>query len=445
MIAGICFAVLSLAVAVWVVWTSPRPLLAPLIVYLGFYLATSVVGATALAFRDIRLLWSLMYPGLDERWMDFGNTFGYWFMVWGPLLVSTLVARASYAALRRAAFRVSGYFRERVDILPTMLVGGAMCAYCVFILAQHGYLGTSLLSSENTGLYKLNIQQRAAMFRELGTLYFAAIYTCLPALAVIAFYQAVRRRDYHWWLGFALLSAALVFFYLSALTKSNVLIYGLELTVAAQALRLIRIRGALAAAGAGTLILSALSYLLAGTSPLDVLLSGYNIVFREASDIPFYLAVFPSQIPFVGLDLGLGGFGIGPTVPANEVVSNFMWPKEHYVQGAAPAAAHVMAYAEGGFIWATITMALVGVWIAFTGALRSAATNPLVFSGYIGAVAVCYYLSQAGLVGVFVVAYGYRWWLATLILLIFAQRFLARAVPSETEERVWTKPPPANI
>ena len=45
-IAGICFAVLSLAVTVWVLRTSPRALLPPLIVFLVFYVITSVAGTT---------------------------------------------------------------------------------------------------------------------------------------------------------------------------------------------------------------------------------------------------------------------------------------------------------------------------------------------------------------------------------------------------------------
>jgi hypothetical protein len=325
-----------------------------------------------------------------------------------------------------------------------MLVAALMCAYCIFVLAAYGYLGVSLLRGELIGAFRLNILLRTDMFHELGTIYFACIYTGLPALAIVAFHQAVRHKSYQWWGAFALLSAALVFFYLSSLTKATILVYGVEVTVAAQALGLVRIRGALAAAGVGTFILSGLSFLLSGTNPLDLLLTGYNIVFREASNIPFYLGVFPNQLPFVGLDLGLGGFGIGPTVPTNEVVSNFMWPKQTYVQGAAPAAAHVMAYAEGGFVWSAVTMALVGVWIAFTGALRGVASNPVVFSGYIGAVAACYYLSQVNLVGVFNVAYGYRWWLAALILLLAVQRFMAGALPPEAEGNEWTKQPQPN-
>jgi len=443
MIAGIGFAILALLVAARVLWLAPRPLLAPLVVYIGFYVVTSAVGASVLAFPAVRSLWALMFPGMDQSWLDFGDTFGYWFMIWGPLLISSLVALASFGALRRPAFRVSQYFRARVDVLPTVIVAALLCAYCVYVLAQHSYLGVTLLSGELTGRYRLNIQLRADMGKELGTLYFACIYSGIPALALVAFHQMVRRRSYRWGSAFAGLSVALVFFYLTALTKANILIYGVQLTVAAQALGLLRIRGALAAAGAGTLILSGLSFLLSGTNPLDVLLTGYNIVFREASNIPFYLAVFPNQVPFVGLDLGLGGFGIGPTIPTNEVVSNFMWPKQTYVQGAAPAAAHVMAYAEGGFLWSLLTMVLVGVWIGFTGALRRAASNPVVFSGYIGAVTVCYYLSQVNLVGAFNVSYGYRWWLIALILLLVVQRFMAGALAREPEDSVWTKRPQA--
>jgi hypothetical protein len=439
--AGLCFAVLALVVAARVVWVAPQPLQPPLLVYIAFYVITSAVGASVLAFPSVRSVWALMFPGMDQGWLDFGDTFGYWFMIWGPLLISCLVALSCYSALRRPAYYVSHYFRARVDVLPTVIVAGLMCAYCIFVLAQHGYLGVSLLSGELTGRYRLNIGLRVDMGQELGTLYFACIYSGIPALALVAFHQTVRRRSYRWGSVFAALSAALVFFYLTALTKANILIYGVELTLAAQALGIVRLRGAFLAAGAGTVVLSGLSFLLSGTNPLDLLLTGYNIVFREASNIPFYLAVFPNQVPFVGVDLGLGGFGIGPTIPINEVVSNFMWPKETYVQGAAPAAAHVMAYAEGGFIWSMLTMVLVGVWLAFTGALRRAASNPVVFSGYIGAVAVCYYLSQVNLVGAFNVSYGYRWWLAALILLLAVQRFMAGALAGGTEDREWTKRP----
>jgi hypothetical protein len=379
-----------------------------------------------------------MFPGMDQRWLDFGDTPGYWFMVWGPLFITTAAAARSYGAMRRPALACARLMRAHVDILPAALLGFALVAYCIFNLAQKGYLGVSLISGELTGQYRLNIKLRSDMFNVLGTLHFACIYAGIPAIAMVAFHQAVHQRSRHWLMLFAALSLALCFLYVSTLTKSNILIYGIEIAAAAQVVGLLRLRGALFAAAAGTMVLTGLSSLLSGTDPLDVLLTGYNILFREASNVPFYLAVFPNQISFVGLDLGLGGFGIGPTLPTNEIVSNFMWPKDTWVQGAAPAAAHVMAYAEGGYWWAAVTMAIVGVWIGCTGALRKTVRNPITFSGFIGAIAVCYYMSQSNVVGAFNVGYGYRWWLAALIALMGLQRLLESALKAQPRGSMWT-------
>jgi hypothetical protein len=57
------------------------------------------------------------------------------------------------------------------------------------------------------------------------------------------------------------------------------------------------------------------------------------------------------------------------------------------------------------------------------------AHNPVVFSGFIGSVTTCYYLSQSDLVGAFNVTYGYRWWLAALVMLIAVQRSMGMALP----------------
>ena len=129
----------------------------------------------------------------------------------------------------------------------------------------------------------------------------------------------------------------------------------------------------------------------------------------------------------MGIDLGLGAFGIGPSVPSNQMVANFMYPHETWAQGA-PAAAHVMAYAQAGYPWSFVTMLLMGAWIAVAGEMRRLVRNPVAFSAFIGAVTACYYLSQGDLVGAFNVSYGYKWWIAALLLLIATQRLLELAL-----------------
>ena len=140
---------------------------------------------------------------------------------------------------------------------------------------------------------------------------------------------------------------------------------------------------------------------------------------------------FRSRFPFVGIDLGLQSLGIGPTLPTNQIISNFMFPHATWVQGAAPAAAQVMAYAQGGYPWAFVTMILVGLWIAVAGQLKRCIRNPLQFSAFIGSVTTCYYLSQGDFLGAFNVDYGYKWWLGALLLLVGVQRTLRLALRQE--------------
>jgi len=429
---GAVCAVVALLYAYLAVSRAPHHVRLPLTVFITFYVLTTAIGATLLSVPLIRDLWAFTFPTMDARWLAPAESWGYWFMVWAPLIVTTVSAVWFYPRLRAPAVAAARLLEQRVDVLPATLVAALMCGYCFVNLDMKGYLGVSLLSRELVGLHRLNIELRAEMFSVLGTLHFACIYMAIPAVAIVAFCNGARKRGRGWIALFVALSLALAILYAATLTKSNILIYGIEVVVAAQVLGIIRLRGLLVAVVLGTLVLSGLSTLLSGSDPLDLALTGYNILFREASNVPFYLAIFPQQIPYVGIDVGLGGFGIGPTVPTNQVVSNFMFPHDTFVQGAAPAAAQVMAYAQGGYLWSFITMILVGLWIAVSAQLKRVARNPIVFSAFIGSVTTCYYLSQSDLVGAFNVAYGYRWWLGALLVLIAAQRALQMALPVQS-------------
>ncbi len=428
MLLGALCALIAITWAIVALRRAPRPVRMPLATFLLFYVITTAVGASLLGIPVIRQLWALTFPRIDARWLAPAEGLGYWLMVWGPLLVTSAAALYLYPRVRRPILIIARTLGRQVDVLPPVIVATAMCVYCFVNLGLHGYLGVSPLSADLLGVYRLNIQLRAEMADVLGTLHFAFVYMGMPAIAILAFYNAVRTRRRAWLGLFVTLSALLAYLYVATLTKANILIYGIEVVVAAQTLGVIRARGLLVAVVTGTLVLSGLTALLSGSSPLDLALTGYNIVFREASDVPFYLAIFPEQIPFVGIDVGLGGFGIGPTIPTNQIVSNFMLPHDTWAQGAAPAAAHVMAYAQGGYVWAFVTMMLVGLWVAVTGQLKRVAHNGVVFSGFVGAVTTCYYLSQADFVGAFNVAYGYRWWLVSLLLVLAVQRVLELAL-----------------
>ena len=431
MLLGALCALVALTWVIVALRRAPQPVRMPLAAFVLFYVITTALGASLLALPLIRQLWALMFPRMDARWLTPAEGIAYWFIVWGPLVVSTTAALYLYPRVRRPVVFIARALGRQVDVLPAVIVAAAMCAYCFVNLGMHGYLGVTPLSADLLGAYRLNIQLRAEMAEVLGTLHFAFVYMGMPAIAILAFYNSVRTRRRAWLALFVALSVVLAYLYVATLTKANILIYGVEVVVAAQTLGVIRARGLLVAVAAGMVVLSGLTALLSGSNPLDAALTGYNILFREASDVPFYLAVFPNQIPFVGIDVGLGGFGIGPTIPTNQIVSNFMFPHDTWVQGAAPAAAHVMGYAQGGYPWAFVTMILVGLWVAVTGQLKRVAHNAVIFSGFVGAVTTCYYLSQADFVGAFNVSYGYRWWLASLLLVLAVQRVLELALPGD--------------
>jgi hypothetical protein len=433
--AGLLLLMVGTGLGVVFTMYGPRALRAPMGLFNGLYILTTAIGATIIAFPTVRIYWALLFPGRPEKWLNVGESYGYWFLVWGPMLVTNLSAVILYPALRRSAVRFAMLLNRQVDVIPAACVGIAMSAYCFANLAAKGYLTASVLSGKSAGLYRENILLRVQIFKSLGDLHFACIYMGIPAIAMVALYHFAHRRSPAWLTLFTVLSGVLVFMYAATFTKSNVLIYGLEVTIGASLLGLIGFRGAVIAVSLGILTLSILTALLGGTDPLDLALAGVNIIFREASGVPYYLAIFPDQVPFTGIDFGLRTLGIGSEVTGNLIVADYMSPKNNWVQGSAAIAAHIAAYAQAGFVWSFVTMVAAGAWIAFSGQIRRIAHGAVVFSAFMGAMTTCYYLTQADFVGAFNVTYGYKWWLAALFLLIGMQNFMQQAMRPTRQQR----------
>jgi hypothetical protein len=411
---AITLGIAAAAVVVYAFVKAPTHLRIPLAVFNGIYLLTSVIGAILVTNPDFQFLWSVAAGGADVDWLLPGDTSRYWILLLTPFLLVNLVALIVQPWFRPMAVAVARNLGMQVSQPAVALVGAAMIAYCVLNLAQHGYLGIGLLSAENVGFYRENIQLRAAMAQDLGSLHFGVVYMALPAVCVTALVRAVETGRATWWMLFGLLTVGAVLMYMTTLTKSNLLIFVIALGVAAFTLRMIRVRGIVVAAGLSLLLLSVQEALLAGSGLIEFAATLSNVVLRLSTAIPFYVEVFPQQEAFVGIDYGLGWFGIGPDVAPNLVVFNYMFPSITWVQGAAPAAAHISAYAQAGLWFSILTMVLVGVVIALFGALGKAARSGLARSAFVGGGVMCYYATQTDLVGTFNHSYGYKWWLLGL-------------------------------
>jgi|SRR6185295_15471950 len=412
---AIVLALVGLTVSAHVFAAAPSSLRVALAVYNGFYLLTSVAGAVLVTHPDFQLVWMLVFPGMDVTWLTPGGSIRYWVLVLGPLIVVNLVALRCYAPFRGAAMAAARNLDTQVSMISVALVGVTMVAYCLTNLATHGYLDAGLLGAGNAGIYRENIQLRAEMARVLGDMHYGFIYMGIPAVCITAFIRALQLRRASWWLLTACLFAALCVLYVTTLTKGNIIVFFVALGVAAYLMGAIRIRGIVMAGLSSLVVLTALDALLAGSGLLEFAATVSNIVLRLSSAIPFYVDVFPAQEPFVGIDLGLQWFGIGPDLPANLVVFNYMYPKITWVQGAAPAAAHISAYAQGGMAWSLLIMALIGAVIGFFGALGNVARSAIARSAFVGGVIACYYTTQVDFAGVFNHSYGYKWWAAGLL------------------------------
>lgn len=422
---GLSVALMIVCVVVaGLIMRAPRELRVPLTIFNGFYLGTTVIGATLLANPAVRLFWMLMLPSMDASWLDVWDIPLYWVLLWAPLIVvngvALLVVRRSVGIAAIACRNLA----TRIDPVSYMIVGLLMVGFCYANLAAQGFLGPGLLDALAAGDYRANIQLRATMFASLGDTYYGLVFMGIPAICILALADAITSRRRSAWASFIVLSGALVFLYAATLTKSNIVIFGLGIVVTVVVTKLMRSRGVILALVLGLVLLTIMDGLLSGTGLFELARSFTNVVFRMASGVPFYVAIFPSQIPFVGLDVGLSILGIGPQVAPNLVVSNLMFPADTWVQGAVPAPAHIVGYAQGGLWWSLATMGAVGMLVAITGGLLVGAQSPLALAVAVGACIAVYYTTQAEFVGAFLHSYGLMWWLGALAVTLGVQKLL---------------------
>ena len=423
------FAVLTAGVgaAAIAIRGAPTPLRTPLLVYNVLYVVTSAVGATALGDPTVRALWMLSQPTMDASWLTAWDKTTYWCLVWAPLLLVNLSARIFYRRFQLAGRAVSRWTDLGVQPISIAAVAVVMFTYCLLNLALHGYLGFGLLDVTSDANYRLNIQLRTEMAGMLGAWQFGLVYMALPAACVVALLVAIRRRTISAWLLTAVLSAMIVLLDGITRTKSHLLVFALALVLASSFAGLLRWRGVLLAGVIGIALLAIQESLLGGGIGIDWLGALANVIFRMASGIPFYVDIFPSQIPFVGIDLGQSAIGFAPGLAPNIEVANLMNPTETWVQSSVPAPAHVAAYAQAGVAWSFVVMAAVGVFLAFVGQVLASARSEIGVALGIGGCISGYYMTQTDFAGAFLHAYGFKWWVLTIVLLIIVQRVLVRA------------------
>lgn len=403
----------------------------PYDVYIGFYTLTSLLGAIIIGLpstQDIWILYSLT-GGLDIGAIDTNFEFKYWFLIFSPYFIpSVAIIYIKYICER---MQLGSTRPSTIDAgrTATLLVLTAMVLFCVYELYSAGLLGKTLISAASGESYRENILSRQDVFDGVGRTFFGLAYSGFPAVAAYALYRYLEDRAKKSWLLISIASSAsAVYFYLSSFQKSYTLLLLILLGLVLLERRLMSYRKALVAGGALFLLLTSMNFLLQGATTLEVVVTGSNLLFRMPSSFPFYVGLYPDVMPFVGMDVGLKKFGIGPSAHPNIEVFNYMFPRTVYVQGAAPAAAHLTAYAEAGAAWSIVTLMVIGGVIGIVGKIGRYARSALVRTLFVCLCISIYYMTQSAFWLSFQGSYGFVWALLPLIAIIAVEQILTAAV-----------------
>jgi hypothetical protein len=413
--------VLRLAPALWVAF----------LVYGGFYILTTLIGATIISLTDAAVLEQLGW-GLDVNPLKDVGSKRYWLMLFAPLIVPpiTFLVLYDFRLLDQLILEHIPDQNCRISSGGFCAVFGLLAGYCVYRLAQHGHLFAILTWQSAKSDYVGLIAARYDMFDTLGSAFFGITYVGLPTLSFVALHQAVQTRQRVWAVLTCLAVGTVAFLSISLIQKSPLVLYFAFLGIALFDLKVVTLRS-IALVGALILIcLTALQSLMLEDWGIDRTVN--LVIFRMAQSFPYYLNVFPDLVPFSGIETGLHLIGIGKAADDNNVVFNVMYPSVVWTQGSAPGPAHLRAYSQAGLWYAAVTLIVVG--LAFKGiqVLYRKRESPLAFALYMGLFIHLYYVTQTSLREAVVSCYGYFWVIASVAFTMLATHRTAPAPPRTT-------------
>jgi hypothetical protein len=412
---------------------------APYLFFTLPYLVTTVIGATYIGLSDSGIFWRLSDPTLDTSLLAPSGDVRYWFLLYAPFFVPILpmVAFCRGAAVRPVPRKLRGFFGDDIDAFSFSFVALFFIRSCIMPLAQHGYLSNIGTALQSSGDYQSLIATRTEMMNKLDADFYGVIYIALPALSIVALYQWVRGRGSSWAVLFAVTGLAEVFFILCTVQKAPLFVYAFSIVACLLSLGVVRV-WLLVLLSAG--FLSALTFLqTVFIGDWSILQSIVLIVFRMAGSFPYYLSVYPKQIPYMGMNFGLGLLGWGITLDDNTRVFDYMYPQILWVQGAAAAPAHVRAFAQGGPLAAVLLLLLIGGFIAVTARLKAIADRPLLFALYVQCLVCLYFLTQTSLRGALLESYGLKYAVFSLGSLWLWRKVVKTAVDG-LKHRIFVKP-----
>jgi hypothetical protein len=450
----------------------------PVITYLCAYIGTSVLGAAFLLTEFGQSQAKIFLPSFEPAQM---RTFGsalYLAVLLAPVLVVPAFALIGLRAGDNAV-RYIGKFKiadPSTGMLYALMV--VFSGWCFYKVVATGYPIPELLIDRSKGC-DARIVRRIELFTQFRYVFYAFVYSTLPLISTLFLVKAIRGRQVADFIGFGVSFVLIFYFYALIYMKSPFLVYLLTLLIGLLAAGLrwwkaVVIFGCLAAIVfvASYMILDCTDYreviameqqerqerqerqqwqerqiakglpgvrgvrapsegtafmphskIVATTLPMV-----RSLTFRMAMAFPYYVEIFEDPTERCGVEDNRIPFLPKQTCfPASKIFS-VMYPDITYVQGQAPAAAHISALAEFGPWFSFLVMIGCGLAIGLA-AQFARLCEPILGAGMIAAAAVfAYNLTQVPFVGALTYGQGYVAFLLP-VALIAGIPVLSRALP----------------
>ena len=448
-----------------------RPIHLVVSVLVVVYMTTTGIGAAIFPFQFGReQLAAFLYPQpVQLDWMtSLGSPF-YWALLLAMLVVTPITAFVTERATRRAISNV------RLPDIPTwipMALAGAMVAFCIYKLARADALSAYEMW-DRSFCYRGRVLRRVELFELLGTRHYCFAYSSLPILGCYLLAQGIRQRDTLALLGFAGVSAAILWFDVAMMMKAPAVIYigTLGLTLGLSGFGVVR--SALVTASIAVIVyvgLSALQFCAAETVPWErtvpcvmnapdpsyvapplrvptsrdaspssqppgdqsqstiaresgkpfiykVLFVVRVVLFRMAAGFPYYVQMFAEPHERCGIELPPMRWLPNQVCFGPIKVFRRMHPRFEYTVGFQPGPVNASAYGEAGPWYALAAMVACGLILGTLAALARG-YDPLSIAITVACCIYAYYVAQTSLTGSLIDSYGLLWLMIPLILMV---------------------------
>jgi hypothetical protein len=425
-----------------------QPVVLPVITYLCAYIGTSVFGAAVLLTEFGQTQAKIFLPSFEPTEMQtFGSTL-YLAVLLAPLVIVPAFAfvglRAGDSAVRYLRqFKIADPSTGMLYALMAIFAG-----WCFYKVVVTGFPIPELLFDRSKGC-DARIVRRIELFTQFRYVFYAFVYSALPLISTLFLVKAIRGRQAADLIGFGISFVLIFYFYALTYMKSPFLVYLLTLLIGLLAAgvrwwKAVAIFGCVAAVVfvASYMILDCTDYReviameqqerqerqiskglpgirgVRAPSEGSAFMSHSKIVatmlpmvrsltFRMAMAFPYYVEIFEDPAERCGIeDNRIPLLPKQTCFPASKIFSA-MYPDITYVQGQAPAAAHISALAEFGPWFSFLVM--IGCGLAVGLATQFARLcEPILGAGMIAAAAVfAYNLTQVPFVGALTYGQGY--------------------------------------